>query len=184
MGKFEEALDKYAKYVIQQARTNITKGYPPNGTKNASMNLYNSLSYYIDDGSVFFEMLDYGAFVDEGVRGKNPSALPKNSKWHGKQRARNSPYKFGTKSGAKGGLTRGLDKWIIRKGIAPRDKSGKFMSRKTLKYLMARSIYLSGIRPTMFFTKPFDKGFIKYSEEIVLGFMEDNINMDNKNNQQ
>ena len=92
-----------------------------------------------------------------------------------------SPYKFGTKSGAKGGLTRGLDKWIIRKGIAPRDKSGKFMSRKTLKYLMARSVYLSGIRPTMFFTKPFDKGWVKYSDEIVLGFMEDNINMENKN---
>ena len=84
----------------------------------------------------FFEMLDYAPFVDEGVRGKNPKGLPAKSKWHGKQKAPKSPYKFGTKSGAKGGLTRGLDKWIIRKGIAPRDKEGKFMSRKTLKYLI------------------------------------------------
>lgn len=178
MGEFEKALDKYAKYVIQQARTNLTKGYPPYGTKNASTNLYNSLSYYVDDGTVFFEMLDYAPFVDEGVRGKNPKGLPAKSKWHGKQKAPKSPYKFGTKSGAKGGLTRGLDKWIIRKGIAPRDKEGKFMSRKTLKYLMARSIYLSGIRPTYFFSKPFERGWIKYSDEMVLGFMDDNLNIE------
>ena len=191
MGEFEKALDKYAKYVIQQARTNLTKGYPPYGTKNASTNLYNSLSYYVDDGTVFFEMLDYAPFVDEGVRGKNPKALSKpgakskdgkrklkGSKWYGKQKAPFSPYKFGTKSGAKGGLTRGLDKWIIRKGIAPRDKEGKFMSRKTLKYLMARSIYLSGIRPTYFFSKPFERGWIKYSDEMVLGFMDDNLNIE------
>lgn len=179
MGEFEKALDKYAKYVIQQARTNLTKGGPPNGTYNASMSLYNSLSYSIEDGIVSFEMLDYGPFQDEGVKGKNPSGLPKNSKWHGKQKAPNkSPFKFGTKTGPKGGLTRGLDKWIIRKGIAPRDKEGKFMSRKTLKFLMARSIYLSGIRPTYFFTKPFDRGFIKYSDEIILGFMNDNLNFE------
>ena len=90
---------------------------------------------------------------------------------------KSSPYQYTNKQPPSGVL----DKWTVRKGIAPRDKSGKFMSRKTLKFLMARSIYLSGIRPTMFFTKPFDRGFIKYSDEIVLGFMEDNIDMEDKN---
>ena len=40
MGKFEEALEKYAKYVIQQSRSNLTKK-----GDSASGALYKSLGY-------------------------------------------------------------------------------------------------------------------------------------------
>jgi len=67
-------------------------------------------------------------------------------------------------------LTKSLDKWIIRKGLAPRDKDGKFMSRKTLKFLMARSIYMSGIKPSLFFTKPFEAAFKRLPDDLIEKF--------------
>ena len=68
-----------------------------------------------------------------------------------------------------------FDKWTIKKGIAPRDKSGKFIKRQSLNYLIARSIYKKGIRATMFFTKPFEAGLNKYAEEIIDGYIQDNL---------
>ena len=65
---------------------------------------------------------------------------------------------------------RKLDKWIVRKGIAPRDKNGKFMSRKTLQFLIARSIFTKGIKPSLFFTKPFNKAFKNLDKDLVDAF--------------
>ena len=42
MSEFRKALEKYAKYVIQQSRSNLTRG-----KNNASKQLYNSLEYNI-----------------------------------------------------------------------------------------------------------------------------------------
>jgi len=160
MGKFEEALNKYAKYVIQQARSNLTKG-----KQNSSKELYNSLSYKIQKKSVLFDMLDYGAFQDEGVRGKN----------HDYAQSKNSPYKYKDKMPP----AKPFEKWIKEKGIQGRDKkTGRFISRQSLSYLIARSIYNKGIRATMFFTKPFEAGLDKYSDEIVFGFIEDNLKIE------
>jgi hypothetical protein len=48
----------------------------------------------------------------------------------------------------------------IRKGLeGTRDKkTGRFLSRKSLQYAVAKNIFKYGIKPTMFFTKPFEKG--------------------------
>lgn len=156
MGEFEKALDKYAKYVIQQARTNLTKG-----RQNVNKDLYNSLKYKVSKKGVTFDMLDYGAYQDEGVKGKKSTYSESSS----------SPFKYKDKMPP----SSAFDKWGIKKGIAPRDKSGKFLKRKTLNYLLAKSIYHKGIRATMFFTKPFEKGLDKFSDDIVLGFMDDNL---------
>jgi hypothetical protein len=59
-----------------------------------------------------------------------------------------------------------FDKWIVRKGIAPRDK-GKFKSRKGLQFAIARSIYKKGIKPSMFFTKPFTAAFKRLPDDLV-----------------
>ena len=63
-----EALNNFGKFVVQQARTRLTKG-----RKNVSKKLYNSLDYKInatqDSISVIFEMEDYGKFQDQGVSG-------------------------------------------------------------------------------------------------------------------
>jgi hypothetical protein len=63
--------------------------------------------------------------------------------------------------------TRVLDKWVIKKGIAPRNKSGKFLSREGIKFALAKSIALQGIKPSLFFTKPFEKAFERLPDELV-----------------
>jgi hypothetical protein len=44
------------------------------------------------------------------------------------------------------------------------------MSRKTLKFLMARSIYMSGIKPSLFFTKPFEAAFKRLPDDLIEKF--------------
>jgi hypothetical protein len=97
--------------------------------------------------NIVFEMFNYGYFQDEGVQGANPSALKNGT---GVQKAPGSRFKFGTGSG-NGSLFKSLDSWIVKKGIAPRKESGAFMSRASMKYAMARSIYLQGLTPRNFF---------------------------------
>ena len=165
-----EALNKFGKFVIQQARSRLTKG-----KKNVNKKLYNSLEYLPyqkgDIVGVKFFMEDYGKFVDQGVKGANPNRLPKGSKKYGQQQAPDSPFQFG--KGRGGGLRKGLTDWIRQRGIRGRDKKGRFITRKSLRYMMVRSIYLSGIKPSMFFTVPFQQGVKKLPKELQEKFVTD-----------
>jgi hypothetical protein len=158
MSEFRKALEKYAKYVIQQSRSNLTRG-----KNNASKALYNSLSYTIKGDKVSFLSEDYGQFVDKGVKGSK-STYPESSA---------SPFKYTTKQPP----SKVFDKWSIRKGIAPRDKQGRFVKRQSLNFLIARSIKNKGIRATLFFTKPFERGLDLFGDEIVAGYLEDKLNL-------
>ena len=153
-----EALNKFAKYVIQQSRSNLTKS-----DKNVSKELYNSLDYDLtvskNSFSLSLLMEDYGIFQDKGVKGKTSSA-----------KAPNSPFRFGSGTGKKGGLTNGIDKWVRRRRFQFRDKKGKFMSYQSTAFLITRSIYNKGIKPSMFFTKPFEKAFKGLNEELVKAY--------------
>jgi len=153
-------LNDFAKYVIQQSRSNLTKG----GKKNQG-NLYNSLDKQIEVGAnsfrLSFLMEDYGVFVDQGVRGKTSST-----------KAPNSPYRFGTGTGKKGGLTQGIDKWVKQKRIQFREKEGKGVKGQLLSYsqtsfLIRRAIWNKGIKSSLFFTKPFEKAFERLPDELV-----------------
>ena len=156
MSEFRKALDKYAKYVIQQSRANLTR----KGQK-ASGKLYQSLGYKIQGSKVKFESEEYGVYQDQGVRGAK-STYSESSK---------SPFRYTSKMPP----SSVFDKWTVKKGIAPRDEQGRFINRKSLNYLIARSIYKKGIRATMFFTKPFERGLDLYGDEIVAGYIEDNF---------
>jgi hypothetical protein len=153
-----EALNKFAKYVIQQSRSNLTKS-----DKNVSKELYNSLDYDLtvskNSFSLSLLMEDYGVFQDKGVKGKTSSA-----------KAPNSPFQFGSGTGKKGGLTNGIDKWVRRRRFQFRDKKGKFMSYQSTAFLITRSIYNKGIKPSMFFTKPFEKAFKGLNEELIKAY--------------
>ena len=82
--------------------------------------------------------------------------------------APNSPYRFGTGSGKKGGLTKSINKWVRRKGIQFRDKkSGRFLSYDSTSYLISRSIYQTGIKASLFFTKPFRAAFKRLPDELL-----------------
>lgn len=153
----EKILEKYKNYVIQQARTNLSKG-----RNNVSKTLYNSLKGEVvtDKGYaiVGFRMELYGQFLDEGVKGAFPN-LVKN----GKQKAPNSRFMFTNKRPPSGPIA----EWAKKRGIRLRDENGKFKkgSYKTIGFIIARSIYAQGIKPTLFFTKPYEAGFKKYIVE-------------------
>lgn len=166
MSEFKQAIEDYAKYVVQQARSNLSKG-----KNNASKQLYNSLSYEVKQnrtsGGQFatgynaeFFMEDYGIYQDQGVHGAKSSYVEN----------RNSPFRYKTKQPP----TRAFDKWIKTKGIKGRDKkTGRFISDQSLKFLIARSIKNKGIRATMFFTKPFEAGIKKFENDIASGYGDD-----------
>ena len=163
MSEFKQAMEKYAKYVIQQARSNLSKG-----KNNASKQLYNSLSYDVkqnrSSGGRFasgynaeFYMEDYGIYQDQGVHGAKSSYVEN----------RKSPFRYSTKQPP----AKAFDKWIKIKGIKGRDKkTGRFITDQSLKFLIARSIKNKGIRASMFFTKPFEAGIKKYEDDIAQGY--------------
>ena len=151
----QEALDKFKTSVIKQARTNLSKG-----DRNVSRKLYNSLKgqakVYAKGYSLSFEMEDYGFYQDKGVRGKKSSA-----------RAPKSPYKFGSGKGKKGGLTEGIQRWVKARKFQFKDKKGKFMSYDSTAWIITKSIYAKGLRPTLFFTKPFEQAYKRLPQELV-----------------
>ena len=145
----QQELNRFAKYVIQQSRTNLTKG-----KKNSSKALYNSLDYDLNVSpnsfSMSFLMEDYGVFQDKGVSGI--------------KKKYNTPYSYTNKMPPPSKM----DKWIVRKGLkGVRGKDGKFISRKSLQFMIARSIYNNGIKPSLFFTKPFQKAFKNLDKDII-----------------
>ena len=115
-------LGKMGKEVRRRARISLkARG------KVVTGNLYNSIKYEQsvsrDEKSLnlnfSFPGADYAGFVDEGVRGALSSA-----------KAPRSPFKFGTGSGPSGRLRPAIDKWVVKKGMAPRGAGGRFASRK------------------------------------------------------
>ena len=151
----EKTIIRFRDYVIQQSRTNLTKG-----KKNSSKTLYNSLDYDLNVSpnsfSMSFLMEDYGVFQDKGVSGI--------------KKKYNTPYSYTNKMPPPSKM----DKWIVRKGLkGVRGKDGKFISRKSLQFMIARSIYNNGIKPSLFFTKPFQKAFKNLDKDIIKAYQLD-----------
>ncbi len=156
MSQTKTYLYKFGKYVVQQSKSNLTKK-----RKKDRGELYNSVSYELtvskNSFQLSFKMTDYGEFVDKGVKGVSSSF-----------KAPKSPFKFGTGSGAKGGLTNGIDGWVQRKRIQFKNRSnGQFMSYKQTSFLIRNSIWNKGIETTNFFTKPFEEAFKRLPEDLV-----------------
>jgi hypothetical protein len=155
-------LKKFKDYVIQQSKSNLTKG-----RHNFTKSLYNSIKgdskAYPRSYLLSFSMDEHGYYQDQGVRGKTSSI-----------KAPNSPFKFGTGKGKKGGLTTGIKKWVRAKRFQFKNReTGKFMSYDSTALLIARSIYNKGLKPTLFFTKPFNNAFKRLPEEMVKGLSMD-----------
>lgn len=137
-------LEGLRKYVIQQSRSNLSRL-----SKNTTKKLYGSIDgeviAYPNSIRLSFSMLEYGWYQDQGVKGKTSSS-----------KAPNSPFKFGSGTGMKGGLTKGINKWVKQRGIKFKDKkTGKMLTYKSTAFLITRSIYNKGMKPSLFFTKPF-----------------------------
>lgn len=155
----EIALDHFGKKVVQTARGIL------NATgKNTSGNLGNSLGYVIKvypSGSIEIDFVaeGYAKIVDKGIKGSKSSA-----------KAPKSPYQFKKRNLPKGVL----DKWAIRKGMKSiRDKKGRFIKRKSLMFLMGRSIALYGIKPSNFFSDAFNEAFKHLPQQIIKSYAND-----------
>lgn len=142
-------LNDFAKYVIQQSRSNLTKG-----GKNVNKALYNSLDKQIEVGAnsfrLSFLMENYGEFQDKGVSGT--------------QRKFNTPFSYKSKRPP----LKPIQDWVTKRRFQFKDKkTGKFMSYKSTAYLVAGGILKNGIKPSLFFTKPFEKAFERLPDELV-----------------
>ena len=49
-------------------------------------------------------------------------------------------------------------------------KKGRFVSRKGLQFAIANTVFRKGIKPSLFFTKPFEKAFKNLPKELVESF--------------
>jgi hypothetical protein len=158
-------LEKFRDYVIQQSRSNLTKG-----GKNDTKNLYNEIKgdVFVGPNSIGlnFSMPMYGQFQDKGVKGSDPSQVSKNAKIKGQQ-APNSPFSFKGKRPP----SKPLELWAKRKNIRLRDDKGKFKegSYKTIGIIIAKNVWARGIRPSLFFTTPFEAGYKKYIDTELIG---------------
>ncbi|MDG3582044.1 hypothetical protein [Galbibacter pacificus] len=144
----KKALSQFAQTVVRESKSNVSK---------VSKKLYNSIDYDLrvhkQSFSLSFEMEEYGQYQDKGVSGT--------------KKKYDTEYKYTTKRPP----LAVFDKWIVKKkGIAPRDNKGKFQSRKSLQYLLSKSIFEQGIKPSLFFTKPFEKAFKDLDEEVIEAF--------------
>jgi len=149
----KEALNKFAKYVIQQSRSNLTKQ-----RKNASKDLYGSLGYDLkvnpNSFSLEFFMLPYGQFIDKGVSGT--------------KKRYNTIYEYTNKKPP----MQPLADWAKSRNIRLRDEKGRFKkgNYRSIGFILQRSIYEKGIKPSLFFTKPFEKAFDNLPPDLVEQF--------------
>lgn len=158
----KSALERFAKRVVKQARTNLTKG-----KKNVSKELYDSLGYDLNvhknSFSLSMIMEDYGQFQDLGVKGANPS-LVKN----GRQKGHLGKFTFRNKMPP----LEPLIKWAKFRNIRLRDAKGRFAkgNYRTIGFILQKRIFAQGIKPSLFFTKPFVNAFKDLPEEVVEAF--------------
>jgi len=153
----KESLNKFAKYVVQQSRSNLTKN-----KKNYSKELYNSLGSEIDVGansfSLDFVMEKYGIFQDRGVKGTESGRSLDN-------------FSYKQSSNLKGfeAATGTFAKWAKFRNIRLRNAKGQFAkgNYKSIGFIIANSIKKKGIKPSLFFTKPFEKAFHNLPNELV-----------------
>jgi hypothetical protein len=145
----KEYLNAFAKYVIQQSRSNLTKG-----NKNVDKKLYNSLDKEIEVGANSFRMdflmEDYGAYQDKGVSGT--------------QKKYDTPFSYKSKRPP----LKPIQDWVTKRRFQFRNKeTGKFMSYQSTAFLITKGIFKNGIKPSLFFTKPFEKAFERLPDELV-----------------
>jgi hypothetical protein len=144
----QEVLDRFVKHVVSQAKKNLTTT-----GKNASKKLYNSIKgeakAFPNSIGIYFDMEEYGFFQDKGVSGV--------------KKKYDTPFSYKSKMPP----PKAFDKWTIRRGIAPRGAGGKFQSRKGLNFAIARSIFEKGIKPSLFFTKPFEAAFKNLPDDLI-----------------
>ena len=154
----ERYLNSFGKQVVNRAKGNLQKA------KGGGTALEGTIRFKVitdaDGFSVQFYMSNYGTFVDKGVSGNKK--IQKYKDYLGK--VINSPYKYTTKQPPPDILA----KWISKKGLKGRDaKTGRFISHKSLAFIIGRKIKRDGIKGISFFQKPLGLGLKQFGSELL-----------------
>lgn len=150
--KATKVLERYRRYVVSQAKANLTRKGVTSSTLKSSIKGYVEKKFNRGVGGRFtggtslpslrFEMNSYGQFVDTGVKGTDPV----DSRHTGGRSLFGSAGRFkkrkksikvkGNSALAKWAESRGLNKWAV-----------------------AKSVHKKGISRSLFFSKPFLKKY-------------------------
>lgn len=150
------SLDEFGKELRKQSRSNLTRG-----KKNVSRKLYDSIGYETEQHpnsiEFTFNMLPYGDFVDKGVSGT--------------EKKYNTPFKYTNKMPPRDPIL----KWIKARRLNLRDEQGRFAKggQKTLAFLIQRKLFTKGMKPTHFYSKPFDRLFKRLPQDLLEAYQLD-----------
>ena len=99
-------------------------------------------------------MADYGQFVDQGVSGI--------------KKKYNTPFSYTNKKPP----MQPLADWAKARRIRLRDEKGRYKkgNYRTIGFILQKSIYEKGIKPSLFFTKPFEKAFENLPDDLIKRF--------------
>jgi len=165
LSDMEKLLAGYIEKFLNTAADNLNK------TQSVTTgNLLDSLDFEIvsdrNGYTINFTALDYYKFVDKGVRGAGAS-----------RKNNTSPYKFKFITPSKSHVT-AIEKWIIRNRLTAtaRDLKGRTgrerkaidpaKGRRTLAYIIAKSIKRDGLYETGFWSDAFDQTFKNFGAEM------------------
>lgn len=161
-----QVLEEYRRWVVGQSKANLSKG---KRNSNATGNLKGSIKGYIQKKfnrdikgrftggselpSLRFEMLKYGEYVDEGVKGSQSTYIESMA----------SPFKFRNNKGSV--PTKAISGWLGARGMD-----------RGLAFVVARSIYQKGIKAKKFFSKPFNTRYNKMVHKYHVAVADDIAN--------
>jgi len=174
----QKELQAFGSFVVQESRKNLTEE-----KHNVTRGLFNSIGYDEENEngvySIQWFMDNYGTFLDKGVKGTKSNYIE----------SKNSPYSYKDKRPP----MQPLADWAKKRNIRLREykivdgkrvSTGRFAkgSYKTIGFILQKSIFEKGIKPTFFFTKAFDSAFKKYPKLLTEAFAQDIIDILKDNN--
>jgi len=154
----EKYLQNWGNDIVNEAKDNASKFSKGGLGKNLKVSVKD------DNGTwrITFTMPPYGEYIDKGVSGTEKKQHYIDVDMVNKI----SPFGYKKAAGHSQPPSSALDKWVVTRGIAPRTKKGRFMPRKSLDFLIARSIGKKGIKSKRWFTEPLALGL----KELPIGF--------------
>jgi len=159
----EKEFNLFGQRVVKQARTILSK----KGI-NATKKLYNSLQYDVKifkTNSLQFtlSMEDYGKFINEGVRGVGGTKAD-GTRW--KLKKNTGRYKYKDKMPP----AKAFSRWLTIKGKNVRDAQGRFVSRKSAQFAVAKAVYHQGIEQTDFLNRPIELALKKLPDDLLVAY--------------
>jgi len=146
----EKELFDFKNKVQKNARRNIKK---KSSSRSLQLSVKGSVKKTKKGFEVPFEMLEYGMYVDQGVKGKGGKKADGTSWKLKKVTTKSFRYK------KKKPPIKVFDKWIVKSGgkMVPRNEKKQFTSRRSLKFALQKHVFHTGLKTTLFFTRPFER---------------------------